>query len=77
MRKRIGICQLPRLLHRQGITQQQLADRTGFSPTQISDYVTNRRMMSLTNATIIAGVLGCRVEDLYQWVEATDQSGDE
>lgn len=70
MKNRVGICQLPKLLSQRGIMQYQLSERTGISPTQISDYVTNRRMMSLKNATIIAGILGCQVEDLYTWVES-------
>lgn len=65
---RIGKSQLPKLLAKRGMNQQQLAERTGISPTQISDYVASRRTMSLRNAKIISGVLGCRIEDLYEWV---------
>jgi transcriptional regulator with XRE-family HTH domain len=77
MRNKVGVCQLPRLLQRKGWTQQQLSERIGISVSQLSDYATNRRTMSLKNATVIAGALGCAVEDLYYWVSSDNQGGNE
>lgn len=61
----IGKCRLPDLLARRGWTQRDLAERCKLTPSQISDYATGRRVMSLARANLIAGVLRCRIEDLY------------
>lgn len=67
MRRNIGKCRLPELLRKRGFTQQQIADRAGMPKQQISDYATNRRVMSLLTAKIISETLGCTMDDLYHW----------
>lgn len=62
-----GKCLLLNLLHRRGWTQADLADRTGISKTQINEYITNTRRMSLANSYIISRALHCHIEDLYSW----------
>jgi DNA-binding Xre family transcriptional regulator len=62
-----GRCLLDVILKRKRKTQQWLSEDTGISKSQISDYVTNRRQMSLGNAMTIAKSLRCHIEDLYEF----------
>lgn len=63
-----GRCLLKQLLHRIGKDQQWLSDVTGISKTQISMYANNKRFMTLTTAKTIANTIGCRIDDLYEWI---------
>jgi putative transcriptional regulator len=65
----VGRCRLHDLLESRGMTQRQLADRTGFSASYINDKANNRgpRGMTLENAKTIASVLRCTIDDLYEW----------
>ncbi|MFD1136775.1 helix-turn-helix domain-containing protein [Paenibacillus urinalis] len=49
-------------------SQQWLSERIGMSKSQISDYATNRTMMSYGTALTIATAIGCHMEDLYEKV---------
>lgn len=64
-------CLLHEILEEKKMTRTQLCDLTGLSNTQISDYIGNRKGMSLKNAILISYYLKCRVEDLYEWVIKT------
>lgn len=74
MRHQMGRCLLPDLLAKRGWSQRDLAEKSGFTQTQISDFATNRRTMSLPTAVWIAGALGCSVDDLYEGVR-NDERG--
>lgn len=63
----IGKCLLIHLLIKRHMTQSDLADKTGIAKTQINEYIANTRKMSLQNAKIIANVLACHIDDLYEW----------
>lgn len=63
-----GRCLLARKLKEIGKTQQWLSDVTGLSKSQISDYVTNRRIMSLPTAMTISKAMKCLMDDLYEFV---------
>lgn len=63
----VGRCLLPQLLKAKGLTQQDLADKLSIPKSQISEYATGRRVMSLKTANAIAGALGCTIDDLYEW----------
>jgi putative transcriptional regulator len=63
----IGKCQLLRILNRKHMTQVDLSELTGISKTQISEYISNNRKMSLANAFLIACVLRVHVEELYDY----------
>jgi transcriptional regulator with XRE-family HTH domain len=69
----VGNCLLRERLKLAGMTQQELADRTGITRQQISDYSTNRRVMSLRTAYILSialsEVVPTRIEDLYDWIQ--------
>jgi DNA-binding XRE family transcriptional regulator len=62
----VGRCLLADLLDKAGMTQQELADKTGIPKQQINRYVLNKTMMSYPTARIIASVLNCAMEDLYE-----------
>jgi len=48
------------------MTQQELAERTGYSKQSISRYVKNMHVMSYETALNISKVLDCNMEDLYE-----------
>ncbi|MCF2717985.1 hypothetical protein LWE69_12490 [Paenibacillus sp. UKAQ_18] len=43
------------------------------SKSQISDYATNRTMMSYGTAMTIAGAIGCHMEDLYERIDSSSR----
>jgi putative transcriptional regulator len=63
-----GQCLLLELLHKRGMTQIELSEKTGISPQQISEYITGKRKMSYLNAVKISMVLKCHADDLYKWI---------
>jgi putative transcriptional regulator len=67
-REIIGKCLLQHLLNQRRMTQADLSAMTGISKTQINEYITNTRIMSLFNAKLIANALRCcNIDDLYEW----------
>lgn len=60
-------CRIPELLLKIGKDQQWLADMTGKSKSQISDYCTLRKVMNLRTAVIMAFFLKCKIDDIYVW----------
>lgn len=62
-----GRCLLRVRLKERGITQSELARRAGYTRHAISHYANNRAQMSPEVMKNIAYVLGCTMEDLYQW----------
>lgn len=63
----VGRCLISDRLRERHMTQQELADLSGISKSQISDYISKRVIMSLKNAKRIAIVLKCHIDDLYEW----------
>lgn len=68
MAVKAGRCLLQLRLAEAGLTQQDIVDRLNMTRSQVSDYAHNRRLMGLETAVSIAGVIGCRVEELYEWI---------
>lgn len=64
-----GRCLLQTILNRVNMSQTELALRTGISQRMISYYATGEKRMSIDAARIISVVLGCRMEDLYEWLD--------
>lgn len=60
-------CRIPDLLEKIDRDQQWLADRSGMTKQQISDYVRMRNLLGIVKAKQIAKLLKCHVEDLYEW----------
>lgn len=57
------------LLDQTGMSQSELARRTGISQRMISYYASNKKRMSVDALRAISVALGCRMEDLYEWTE--------
>lgn len=57
------------LLDRAGMSQSELARRTGISREMIVKYIAMRSPMPMDKAKVISSVLGCTMEDLYEWDE--------
>lgn len=60
-------CLLKELLRKRGMTQAKLAELMEISPQQIQHYVQTNRVMSLVVAKNISAILGCSIDDLYEW----------
>jgi putative transcriptional regulator len=65
----LGRCRVKELLKRANMTQLELAEETGLSKKYINDKINNRgpRGMTLSTAKKIAMVLGCTIDELYDW----------
>jgi transcriptional regulator with XRE-family HTH domain len=63
----VGRCQLRKLLKKRGLTQTELAELSGKAEAKISDYVNNKSVMSLGTAGLIANILNCHIDDLYEF----------
>jgi transcriptional regulator with XRE-family HTH domain len=55
------------LLDQAGITQSELARRTGISREMIVKYISLRSPMPIDKARKISKTLGVKIEDLYEW----------
>ena len=62
-------CLLKNLLRKADMTQVELAEILGVKPQQIQHYVKDHRVMSLVVAKNISVILGCQIDDLYEWIE--------
>jgi transcriptional regulator with XRE-family HTH domain len=63
----VGRCQLRKILRRIGMTQTELAERSGKAEAKISDYCNDKSVMSLGTAALIASIVGCHIDDLYEF----------
>jgi DNA-binding XRE family transcriptional regulator len=54
--------------------QTELAFRLNVSKQQINKYVKNRQRMSLETAKNISSILGCSIEELYEWIWVEEES---
>ena len=54
------------LLARNGLKVKWVAGQIGCHPTEVSNWISGRRIPSLSRAIKIASLLGCAVEDLFQ-----------
>lgn len=67
---KVGKCRIQELLDAKGMTQQELAAKTGMSKTFINDKIRNRGShgMWIDSAKKIATALGCSIDELYEWL---------
>ena len=63
-----GRCKLRELLSEINMAQQELANRTGIQKQHISEYINDKRKMSLSTAKTIASELNRSIDDLYEWI---------
>ena len=54
------------------MSQTELAKRLGVTRQQINSYMDNERIMTLQTAKNISDIVGCSIEDLYEWIEVGD-----
>lgn len=66
---KVGNCLLRHRLKKADMSQRKLSEITGISEQHISAYANNHRIMKLHNARAISKAIGCRIEDLYEWIE--------
>ncbi|MDF1510694.1 helix-turn-helix transcriptional regulator [Robertmurraya sp. DFI.2.37] len=74
---KVGRCRIQELLDDRGLTQQDLADKTGMSKQYINDKIHNRKGkhgMWIDSAKTIAAALGCAIDDLYEWIPAEKEA---
>ena len=60
-------CHLRNLLKQIGMTQTELSELSGKAEAKISDYCNNKAIMSLRTAALIAHIVGCNIDDLYEF----------
>jgi transcriptional regulator with XRE-family HTH domain len=65
----VGRCLLRERLNDIKMSQQELAEKMDITVQQINKYVLNKQGMSLRVAKNIAVILGCHIDDLYEWIE--------
>lgn len=62
----LGHCRLSKVLADANMTQQELADKTGYSKQEISNWANMvKKRMDLEIAISIAEAIGCDVRELY------------
>lgn len=69
MAYKVGRCLLREILDSKRMDQRELAYRLNVTPQQINKYVKNVQGMSLEVAKNISVILGCDINDLYEWNE--------
>lgn len=69
MAYKVSRCLLHDHLDHLNMTQQELANKLGVTKQQVHKYVSNRQKMSLEVAYNISIILGCSIEELYEWYE--------
>lgn len=62
-----GKCLLKLRLLEAGMKPADLARKTGYSAQAISNYIHDRSKMSADVMLTISRVIGCNMEDLYEW----------
>lgn len=64
-------CLLKELLRKKDMSQTELAELLEITPQQIQHYTKkdNPRVMTLVVAKNISAILGCSIDDLYEWKE--------
>jgi DNA-binding XRE family transcriptional regulator len=67
MTYKVGRCLLRYHLAKKRMSQQELADLVGITKQSVSRYVKDAHVMSFETAYNIAKVLGCKMEDLYDY----------
>jgi putative transcriptional regulator len=75
---KVGRCRIQELLDAKGMTQKELADKTGMSKQYINDKARNKRGehgMWIDSAKTIASALNCSIDDLYEWIPDQEAQG--
>lgn len=70
---KVGKCLLSDHLKYADISQQELAEILNIHKSRISEYVNNKHTMSYETALNVSKVLGCKMEELYEWRMVADE----
>ena len=70
---KVGKCLLSDRLKYADISQQELAELMNMQKSRISEYVNNKHVMSYETAKNISVILGCSMDELYQWLTVADE----
>lgn len=70
---RIGRSRLPDLLDKKRMTQADFARRMNISEAFVSQIIKGESKFSLLKAKQAADILGCYIEDLYEWIYEGDR----
>ncbi|WP_412679085.1 helix-turn-helix transcriptional regulator [Brevibacillus borstelensis] len=68
MALRFGRCRLPELLKATRMSQTEFAKRLEVSDSFVSRVISGEKKLSLLKAREAALILGCHVDDLYEWI---------
>lgn len=68
MKLELGRCLLQERLAEANMTIGQLAAQLLLRPERLTDFIENKRVMSLKIALSIADTIGCDVRDLYETI---------
>ena len=63
----VGRCLLGQILRNKKMSASELALKLNMSQSQISDYVRNRKSMSVKTTRRISRALSVKMDDLYDW----------
>ncbi|MBS4195379.1 helix-turn-helix transcriptional regulator [Lederbergia citri] len=66
-------CNLRRLRESKGYSQKQLAEIVGINRGNISKYENNEAYMNVITMARFAAVLGCTLDDLYDYVTSAGE----
>lgn len=69
MALQFGQSRLPELLDARRMSQADFARRLGVSEGFVTQIVTGKSRFSLLTAKRAAKILGCKIDDLYVWIE--------
>ncbi|ESU33275.1 hypothetical protein G3A_07080 [Bacillus sp. 17376] len=61
------ICRIEELVKNSGLKKGFIADRLGVSVKQFRNYETGHSLIPIDKAFLLAGLLGCKVDDLYKF----------
>ncbi|WP_375377917.1 helix-turn-helix domain-containing protein [Paenibacillus sp. MZ04-78.2] len=64
-----GRCLLPDWLEKLGLSQAEYSRRSGRSKRVISHFCNDARVMLPEDLYTASKLLGCKMEDLYEWIE--------
>jgi transcriptional regulator with XRE-family HTH domain len=67
MALRFGRSRLPELLAAKHLTQTEFARKMEISVAYVSQLISGERRFSLITAKRAARILGCFIDDLYEW----------
>lgn len=76
MRYMPGRCLIRQLLKERRKPQRWLHEITGISESNLSDYISRRKVMGVNTMKNIAMALGVTMDQLYEWTIVDDRQGE-